>query len=85
MRLDEIIGKKITLSLVRSKNPYILTLRGVEAGGIWVEGGSLDALTGHKSSQKERPKSPKPPTRPVVFIPYPQVVFAVYHSTDLGE
>ena len=86
MRLDEIIGKKLTLSLVSSTAPYyIVTLRGVEAGGIWVEGAKLDALIGHKPARITRPKSTKPPTRPVFFIPYSQIVFAAYLSVDLSE
>jgi hypothetical protein len=85
MRFDEILGKKITLSLVRSTTHYKVTLRGAEAGGIWVEGAKLNALVGHKPTRVTRPQSTAPPTRPIFFIPYSQIVFAAYLSVDLSE
>jgi hypothetical protein len=85
MRCDELVGKKITIAIVSSDLNYVVKLRGVEAGGIWIESRRLETLLGHKSATMNRPKSPKPPTKPVFFIPYSQIGFAVYDSTDLGE
>jgi hypothetical protein len=83
MRFDEILGKKITLSLVSSETHYIVTLRGAEEGGIWIESREMDAMIGHKPVRVS--KSAKPPTRPTIFIPYSQIALAVYDSVDLGE
>jgi hypothetical protein len=85
MHLDDIIGQKITVALINSsKSHYTVTVRGVEAGGIWAEGKELDALIGHRPNRLKRPDSRKPPTRPVFFIPYAQIGFAVYDSIDLS-
>jgi hypothetical protein len=83
--LDGLLGKTITLSLMHSEEAgYDVTLRGVETGGIWVQGPSLDKLIGY-----ERPKKSKvskvPPKRPIIFIPYAQIAFVLTSSTELDE
>jgi hypothetical protein len=85
MRLDELVGKKLTIALVSSEHSYVVKLLGVEQSGIWIESRRLNAILGHKPAITKRPKTPKPPTRPVFFIPYPQIGFVLYESTDLGE
>jgi hypothetical protein len=85
MRFDEIIGKKITISLASSDQPYVVKLRSAETGGIWVESQKLAAMLGYQPSAVQRPKTTKPPKLPVLFIPYSQIVFAVYLSTELAE
>jgi hypothetical protein len=85
MRLEELIGQKLTIAIISSEHSYVAKLLGVEQGGLWVESKRLNAILGHQPKATKRPKTPKPPTRPVFFIPYSQIGFVLYESTDLGE
>jgi len=82
-RLDDLIGKKVSIAILNSKEPaYAVTLHGVEAGGIWIECKEYEELLGYK-----KPRKPKNLiyAKPVFFIPYAQIQFLISYSTELDE
>jgi len=85
VRLDDLVGKKVMLTLIDSEEPiYEVTLHGVETGGIWVENKQMQTLL---QGEKKRPngRRAQPSQKPVFFIPYAQIAFLVASSTELDE
>ena len=81
VRLDDLIGKRVLLSLVNSSaDGYTVTLHGVEQGGIWVESRELEQLIGYR---RRKAAGLKPARKPVFFVPYAQIGNLVAYSTEL--
>ena len=84
-RLDDLIGKRVTVALAESEAaPYRLTLHGVEGGGVWLEGKELERLLGYRPKRTGK-ISDKPEGRPVFFIPYTKISFLLSSSIGLDE
>ena len=85
IRLEDLIGKKVYVSLRESLEPiYDVTLHGLETGGLWVESTQMQSIL--EGLQKNRkPRKLQPRQNPVFFIPYAQIVFLIAYSTELDE
>ena len=70
-RLEDLIGESITLGLVYGAKS--VTLQGVEAGGLWVEGVELTKVLFGRSKRRKGESDLKT----VVFIPYSHVHFVI--------
>ena len=85
VRLEDLIGKKLTLALKDSEKPiYTVRLHGVEVGGIWVESREMESRLRPVREDTKRNRS-KLVQKPVFFIPYGQIVFLIACSTELDE
>lgn len=82
LRLDDLIGQKIIIALVNSKNHagYDVILHGVEGGGLWIESSELA-----RGSEVLLPQQKKgqPPQKAVFFFPYAQIQVLIAPATDL--
>jgi hypothetical protein len=84
-KLEDFIGKKISVAILDSANGwYDVKLDGVETGGIWIHGTQLDSLLGHIPKRSVRPTL-KPPTRPVIFLPFARIVTVYVETVDLDS
>jgi hypothetical protein len=82
LRLEDLIGQKVIIALLGSKNPagYDVILHGVENGGLWVESPEL----AQGSEVLLPPQKKGQPTQKVVFFfPYARIQFLVASGTDL--
>jgi hypothetical protein len=70
-RLEDLIGKSITLGLVYGAKS--VTLHGVETGGLWVEGVELTKVL----FGRPKPRKGESDLKTVVFIPYSHVYFVL--------
>ena len=85
VRLDDLIGKQITLAMRDSeKGIYKVTLHGTESGGIWIESPELAKRVG-KIWKSPKTPFPQPTRKPVFFIPYSQLAFLIAPSVELDE
>jgi hypothetical protein len=81
VRLDDLIGKKVTLALVGSEaGSYDVTLHGVESGGLWIESADLEKLLCHR---KGYAVGLAPALKPVFFYPYSQIALLIAYTTEL--
>jgi len=81
LRLDDLIGKKLLVTLLDSNEPsYTVTLHGVESGGLWLEGSQLEKLA---DFLVPKPKVGQPQKKPVFFVPYARIEFLIALSTNL--
>jgi hypothetical protein len=85
MNLSELIGQKIIFFPKNKFAPqdedgkYVAILRGVEAGGIWIEHPTLTGLVASSIGKK-----PEELTKDAVFFfPYSQITWVVSFSTRL--
>jgi hypothetical protein len=82
MTLDDLIGKRILVMMRDSEVGLYTTtvLRGVETGGLWLEGKELDTL-----AQGLVAKAPKgqPPQRAIFFFPFAQIQFVLTSSAKI--
>jgi hypothetical protein len=85
LRLEDLIGKKITLALINSeKGVYTIKLHGSEIGGIWVESQDMENRLSRMPDYLASP-STQPAQKPVFFIPYAQIAFLIASSVKLDE
>ncbi len=81
LKLNDLIGTPVGVALRDSeKGWYEVVLHGVETGGLWIEGGDIDKLL---AFLRTKPRKGQPPTKPVVFVPYSQIMFLIADSTVL--
>lgn len=82
LNLNELIGKPVGLALRDSEKEgsYDVVLHGVEAGGLWIEGGEIDEMF---AFLRTKPRKGQPPQKPVVFVPYAQIMFLIANSIVL--
>lgn len=81
LRLDDLIGKTVLLALQNSeRGSYEVVLHGVEAGGLWIEGGEIGELIAFLAP---KPRKGQPRQKPVVFFPYAQIAFLQALSTEI--
>ena len=84
-KLEDFIGKKISIAIRDSERGWFdVKLDGVEAGGIWIHGKQLDDLLGHKPKRSTKPTL-KPPTRPLLFLPFWRVEVVSVETVDLDS
>jgi hypothetical protein len=77
LRLDDLIGKPITMVLVGSATTYDVVLHGVENGGLWIESEHFEKLLPSSLKQLDIPH------HLVLFFPFAQIHFLVAASIHL--
>jgi hypothetical protein len=83
--LNELVGEKIIFRPKQrfqpsdSDGPYIVTLQGVEAGGVWIEHPALTAIVAASVGKKANDLV----TGIVFFFPYSEIHSIAYSLTRL--
>ncbi len=84
--LEELIGQKIvfvpkTKFHPEDTQPYVVTLRGVESGGLWIQHPTLSRVIADTLKMKAEDL----PEDPVFFLPYSEIWHIVAFSARLEE
>lgn len=80
VRLDDLMGKSLTLAIAGEKRCYAVTLHGVETGGIWIESADFEKFA---PILRKKGKAGEPSRRPVFFLPFAQIHFLISESVVL--
>jgi len=84
--LDELIGQKIVLVPKKKFHPqdiqpYVVTLRAVESGGLWIQHPTLSQVIADAFKKKVEDL----PQDPVFFLPYSEIWHIVAFAVRLDE
>lgn len=85
--LDELVSQKVILCPKSKFQPndscslYLVTLRAVEAGGVWIEHSTLTQIVAQAVGKKPN----ELPRDPVFFLPYSEISHIVTFSVRIDE